>query len=192
MININVKELDKYNFENCEINLEFLEKLIKELDNKNQEIEKLKRELKYYFNDNCKYQKDISEIGRMLKLEPGTMNDIKKQIGEKYCSLEKEIKRLNNIIKPEKYNYDYLKLLFENKSKEDVINAFTYKCEQLDHLYNTYNKVLMESIKKDNIIKEVKEYINKISSDPNVFGHYAIEGNCKKWILEILDKGSDK
>lgn len=41
MINISVKELDKYNFENCEINMEFLEKLIKELDNKNQEIERL-------------------------------------------------------------------------------------------------------------------------------------------------------
>jgi len=51
------------------------------------------------------------------------------------------------------------------------------------------NRYYQEEIERlNNIIKEVREYINKISSEPNVFGHYAIDGDCKKWLLEILDK----
>ena len=30
------------------------------------------------------------------------------------------------------------------------------------------------------------EYINKLSNEPNAFGHYGIDGNCKKYLLNIL------
>lgn len=35
------------------------------------------------------------------------------------------------------------------------------------------------------------KYINKLSNEPNVFGHYGIDGNCKKYLLNIL-QGDDK
>ena len=51
-----------------------------------------------------------------------------------------------------------------------------------------YDDATEEIERLNSIIKEVREYINKISSEPNVFGHYAIDGDCKKWLLKILDK----
>ena len=51
-------------------------------------------------------------------------------------------------------------------------------------------------IKANDVSKYVKridkaiEYINNLSNEPNVFGHYGIDGNCKKWLLNIL-RGED-
>lgn len=35
------------------------------------------------------------------------------------------------------------------------------------------------------------EYIKNLSNEPNVFGHYGIDTECKKWLLKILN-GSDE
>jgi hypothetical protein len=40
-------------------------------------------------------------------------------------------------------------------------------------------------------INKAIEYINKLSNKSNVFGHYGIDGNCKKYLLNIL-KGDNK
>ena len=64
-----------------------------------EEIEKLKRELDYYFDKSNSLLSDIMEIGKMLNLEPGTITYMKDQIREKYCPLEKENERLQSNIK---------------------------------------------------------------------------------------------
>ena len=61
---------------------------------------------------------------------------------------DKEINRLNNIIKPKEVNYNYLKLLFEKKDKEEVIKSYVYKCEQLEKLYKSYEEKEIEVMKK--------------------------------------------
>lgn len=48
---------------------------------------------------------------------------------------------------------------------------------------------VIERLKEDK--KKAIEYIDNLSNEPNVFGHYGIDGNCKNWLLNIL-KGSDK
>lgn len=52
---------------------------------------------------------------------------------------------------------------------------------------------LMEQIEdyKSRIGKAV-EYINHLSKEPNVFGHYGIHNDCAKWLLNILNGRSDK
>jgi chromosome segregation ATPase len=35
-------------------------------------------------------------------------------------------------------------------------------------------------------IDKALEYINELSNKPNIFGHYGIDGNCKKYLLNIL------
>ena len=89
--------------------------------------------------------------------------------GETYASydqeyvdnLNKEIERLNNIIKPKEVNYNYLKLLFEKKDKEEVIKSYVYKCEQLEKLYKSYEEKEIEVMKKDNIIDELEKCLDK-------------------------------
>lgn len=84
---------------------------------------------------------------------------------EEYQKLEKEkdkeIERLNNIIKPKEVNYNYLKLLFEKKDKEEVIKSYVYKCEQLEKLYKSYEEKEIEVMKKDNIIDELEKYFEE-------------------------------
>lgn len=84
-------------------------------------------------------------------------------IVQKYRTLteekDKEIERLNNIIKPKEVNYNYLKLLFEKKDKEEVIKSYVYKCEQLEKLYKSYEEKEIEVMKKDNIINELEKWL---------------------------------
>lgn len=72
-----------------------------------------------------------------------------------------EIDRLNNIIKPKEVNYNYLKLLFEKKDKEEVIKSYVYKCEQLEKLYKSYEEKEIEVRRKDNIINELEKWCNE-------------------------------
>ena len=82
----------------------------------------------------------------------------------------------------------------DEKRKEKV--EMEKEIERLKDDNKYLNKVNIELSSKKNrlksIIKEVREYINKISSEPNVFGHYAIDGDCKKVLLKILDKKNRK
>jgi len=40
-------------------------------------------------------------------------------------------------------------------------------------------------------IDKAIEYINNLSKEPNVFGHYGIHNDCAKWLLKLL-RGEDK
>ena len=90
---------------------------------------------------------------------------------------------------------------------ESFLNIPALYCEQIekDLMENNYKEVIWfiigrkEEIDKKkqqelerykNIIDEATEYINKLSNEPNAFGHYGIDGNCKKYLLNIL-QGSD-
>lgn len=122
---------------------------------------------------------------------------------EKFFDLEqenktkdKEIERLLNIMRPEKVDYDYFALLFENKPKEEVIKALAYKCEQLQNLYKCYEDKEIEARKKDNIIKEAREYIEEngiteitwgVRKKPNKKELFK-DGASLYELLEILDK----
>lgn len=57
-------------------------------------------------------------------------------------------------------NYNYLKLLFEKKDKEEVIKSYVYKCEQLEKLYKSYEEKEIELLKKNYIIDDLKKYVN--------------------------------
>ena len=39
-------------------------------------------------------------------------------------------------------------------------------------------------------IEKAIEYINHLSKEPNVFGHYGIHNDCAKWLLKLL-RGED-
>lgn len=41
-------------------------------------------------------------------------------------------------------------------------------------------------------IEKAVEYINHLSKEPNVFGHYGIHNDCAKWLLDILNGRSDE
>jgi hypothetical protein len=44
----------------------------------------------------------------------------------------------------------------------------------------------------EDIIDKAIEYINNLSNEPNVFRHYGIDGECKKWLLNILTGGDEQ
>lgn len=48
-----------------------------------------------------------------------------------------------------KENYNYTEMLFSKKSKEDVIEALTSKCEDYKVLYDNYEKL---SVKYDQLV----------------------------------------
>jgi hypothetical protein len=90
-------------------------------------------------------------------------------------NLEQENEILNRDIEAMKHNYNLLVRLIENG--ESMTQKFENGLTQKDY--------------KSRIDKAI-EYINKISTEPNVFGHYAIDGNCKKYLLNILTGGDEE
>ena len=71
----------------------------------------------------------------------------------------KEIERLNNIINIKKCDYDYLEMQYSKMTKKDVLEALTYKCEELERLHKCYDEKDSELIKKDNIINELEKWL---------------------------------
>ena len=70
---------------------------------------------------------------------------------------------------------------------EDIVNLKKFNSDLMDLNIKYAEKIEI----LNNIIKEAIEYIDNLSNEPNVFGHYGIDGTCKKHLLNIL-KGSDK
>ena len=70
--------------------------------------------------------------------------------------------------------------------------------EEMEYLINCNDKAITPDVKDDvsltlQYIDELEtridkaiEYIENLSNEPNVFGHYGIDGNCKKYLLDIL------
>lgn len=59
----------------------------------------------------------------------------------------------------DKANYDYFSLLYSKMPKEYVVADLVSKCENYDELYKSYEKTQIELQQKENIIKEVREYL---------------------------------
>ena len=73
-------------------------------------------------------------------------------------------------------------------------NSFTQEqwCEMYVKVVNEY-----QNLKKDynSVLKKVNketDYINRLSNEPNVFGHYGIDGNCKNYLLDIPGDEKDE
>ena len=81
-----------------------------------------------------------------------------------------------------RYAYDEIERL--NKEKNILI-------KNAEHNDKVVDKVNWENMFFKKRIDKAIEYIDNLSNEPNVFGHYGIDGNCKKHLLNIL-KGVDK
>lgn len=95
----------------------------------------------------------------------------------------------------DKANYDYFSLLYSKMPKEYVVADLVSKCEDYNRLFSSYQDLEGKLQQKENIIKEVREYIEsndimKVSKEKETKGSIFC---CDKELLEILDKaGSDK
>lgn len=69
-------------------------------------------------------------------------------------------------------------------------NYITNLQEEKDRQLNNVMFLSKVADEKQEVIDKAIEYINNLSNEPNIFGHYDIEGNCKKYLLNIL-QGSD-
>ena len=94
----------------------------------------------------------------------------------------------------EKANYDYFLSQYSKMPKEYVIADLVSKCENYGRLYNAYEKLEVKKIQKENIIKEVREYVN---NRINYYREMQLDFGkdfSQMWediepILEMLDKG---
>lgn len=74
---------------------------------------------------------------------------------------DEEIEKLNEIIKPKQWDQKYIETLFSKSSKEEVLKAYTYKCEQLEKLHEEYNKKEIEAMKTNNIVNELEKWLKE-------------------------------
>lgn len=145
--------------------------------------EQLIKDFINYLND------DIQSKDFLTYREQDEWKDyLKRIIDSQAKEKDKEIERLNNIIKPKEVNYNYLKLLFEKKDKEEVIKSYVYKCEQLEKLYKSYEEKEIEVMKKDNIINELEAMF-----DGDLDGFFTIneKGSCNE-IIEVIQNYKNK
>jgi len=124
-------------------------------------------------NEN-KYSKLSEEIINLLisKLSISDYMKVTKEISD----LEMEIKRLKE---------DYM--ILQNASDE-VEEEKDKEIERLTAESTKWESKFYDEAKK---VDRAIEYINNLSNEPNIFGHYGIDSRCKNWLLNIL-KGSDK
>ena len=88
---------------------------------------------------------------------------------------KEEIEKLNNIIEEYKNANEY---------HQNIIHELE-TMKQPNQLHSENVRLRNQLQQKENIIKEVREYIETLNE-------YGIGKNAKKELLEILDKGSDK
>ena len=78
-------------------------------------------------------------------------------------------------------------------TKKELIDIIKNQEEVISELHEVHKHFLKLLDSKDNIIKEVREYIEKASDNEYSYGDYEIHYEVKKELLEILDKvGDDK
>lgn len=77
----------------------------------------------------------------------------------------------------------------DSGSFDEDCRCFEERKKLANYITNLQEENKMYSQLKDeyeDIIEKAIEYINKLSNEPNVFGHYGIDYNCKKHLLNIL------
>ena len=89
----------------------------------------------------------------------------------------------------EKATYDYFLLQYSKMSKEYVIADLVSKCEDYGRLYNAYEKLEVKKIQKENIIKEVREFVEKWKYEDGDGSVYFDINTNPDDLLRILDKG---
>jgi len=115
------------------------------------------------------------------------MNDEIKEI----ISKRKQKIELNKSLNVQGY-YDK-----EDELLLDYINNLQQENERLKELDENYpiEEELAEAYRREedytSRIDKAIEYINNLSKEPNVFGHYGIHNDCAKWLLKLL-RGEDK
>lgn len=107
--------------------------------------------------------------------------------------LQQKVEQLENIIDVKKYDYDYLETLFSKSSKEEVLKAYTYKCEQLEKVMKAQNEFEMKAMQLENIRKEAIKLLKKcgIVDEKGNFNAYLDTIELKD-LLNILNKGSEE
>lgn len=98
-------------------------------------------------------------------------------------NLQQKVEQLENIIDVKKYDCDYLETLFSKSSKEEVLKAYTYKCEQLEKVMKARNEFEMKAMQLENIRKEAIKYVQEKADYPISYYH------CLNDLLNILNKG---
>lgn len=53
------------------------------------------------------------------------------------------------------YDYNYIEILFEKKTRKDILKAYTLKCEQLEKMHELYNKQEIKYMKLKNDLEDV-------------------------------------
>ena len=67
-------------------------------------------------------------------------------------------------------------------TQEQWCEMYITVVNEYQNLKNNYNNILKK-------VDRAIGYINRLSNESNVFGHYGIDGNCKNYLLDILEKG---
>lgn len=140
----------------------YITNLQQAIEIKNQRIKEEQQEKERYtkfYNDLNKWNKELQQENETLKEQN---NDLRKIYRNTY------------------------KRLFENGNDE---LAYYFQA-QIDDCPTFYVEPIIDYAKEYKIYKsrceKAIEYIKKLSNKPNVFGHYGIDTECKKWLLKIL------
>lgn len=99
----------------------------------------------------------------------------------------------NSATYQEKFDLQYqIKLMQKEieRLKEENKRIFSKVNDDELLISNAMNYAEAQDYKQRN--EKAIEYINKLSNEPNTFGHYGIDGNCKKYLLNILKGDKDE
>ena len=163
-------------------------KLVDYITNLQEEKDSIDDYARHLHNENKALQEELEEENRIEQEDFKLIQELEERITNLQEENEK-LKEQNNDLR-KIYRNTYQRL-FDNGNDE----LARYFQAQIDDCPTFYVEPIIDYHKewKDYKSRNEKaiEYINKLSNEPNVFGHYAIDGNCKKYLLNILNDGDE-
>ena len=84
------------------------------------------------------------------------------------------------------------KIWLETEDGQKLFIIKTEKCDMQKELTETIDYLQQELQRKDNIINELKEYINNIDDNEHSFGDYEIDYRTKQELLDKLEELKEK
>ena len=163
-------------------------KLVDYITNLQEEKDSIDDYARHLHNENKALQEELEEEKRIEQEDFKLIQELEERITNLQEENEK-LKEQNNDLR-KIYRNTYQRL-FDNGNDE----LARYFQAQIDDCPTFYVEPIIDYHKewKDYKSRNEKaiEYINKLSNEPNVFGHYAIDGNCKKYLLNILNDGDE-
>ena len=109
-----------------------------------------------------------------------------------YYDLKQENERLKvkyDNSKSHQINYNYFKTLYEKATKDIVIDDLVYKCEDLDNLRQSYEKLYVEKEVYKSRNKKAIEYIKSYKND---YAPYELSDYNIRELLNILNGGDEE